>query len=211
MKKCSYAIILAVSLAALTACSAPASSSSSSSSASKTETAAAQKETQLQTDSEAPETVAETVSETVQTAAQTPDYSLYEGILGQYASNEFDEYTVFDMDQDGIAELLVLNGTCEADYQWYVYTIEDGAAVQVGTFSGGHSMLYSNASGAGIYKLYGHMGGEVISLLTLSNGAVSEEEISSKQLGQNEEYDTPDGTELDTASVTDYSLLESLQ
>lgn len=215
MKKSIYAVLLAASLAALTACSSSGSSSSASGSSSAVSSSVeTQAETQAQT--ETTETVgteetntAAQESEETSAQAQTPDYTLYEDVLGQYSS-DMDVYAVYDIDQDGTDELLVKDGTCEADYIWYVYTIEDGEAVQLDSFDGGHSALYSNASGAGIYKLYGQMGDEVISLFTLEGGTLSEEVITEKQIGENEDYDTPDGTELPTAALTDYSLIENL-
>lgn len=69
-------------------------------------------------------------------------YSKYKNQGGKYL-----EYHVYDADQDGTEELIVRNGTCEADYMWKIYTYDGGRAVLLDTFAGGHTSLYVCSSG----------------------------------------------------------------
>ena len=55
---------------------------------------------------------------------------------------EYNDYYLYDMDGDGVKELLLQEGTCEADYMYQVYTIANGAAVSLGELSGGHTSVF---------------------------------------------------------------------
>lgn len=153
-------------------------------------------------------------SSTAQTPSQNsaPDYyTLYGGLLDEVnaAYGEYNYYYIYDIDNDGVKELLLQEGTCEADYQYYIYTIENGAAVYLDTIPGGHTMFYEDAkggSGNSILQLQGHMGYEMISRITLNNGKVSTELLSERELGENDEY-FDNGFPLPGSSVTDKSYL----
>lgn len=112
-------------------------------------------------------------------------------------------------DGDGVKELLLQEGTCEADYMYQVYTIANGSAVYLGELSGGHTVFFEDTeggNGSSILLMQAHMGYERISRVTLSNGSLSEEEISERELGEEEEY-FDNGAPLPEAAVTDHSLL----
>ncbi len=53
-------------------------------------------------------------------------------------------YFLFDIDGNGIPELIYRTGSCEADYMYYVYTYNDGTCF-VGSFSGSHVAFYDTA------------------------------------------------------------------
>ena len=136
---------------------------------------------------------------------------LYGPLLDQvYATyGEYNDYYLYDMDGDGVKELLLQEGTCEADYMYQVYTIANGSAVYLGELSGGHTMFFEDTeggNGSSILLMQAHMGYERISRVTLSNGNLSEEEISERELGAEEEY-FDNGAPLPEAAVTDRSLL----
>jgi hypothetical protein len=144
--------------------------------------------------------------------------SCYQNVLRQtesefYAYNHdsilgmiLQEYAVYDIDNNGIAELFVKAGTCEADYMWRLYTVADNIAIQIAEIGGGHSQLYSCSSG-GFYHFYGHMGYWEITAYTYANGALAEEHISSGELSEDEEYPDDPGVLLITVPIDDYSLL----
>lgn len=70
-------------------------------------------------------------------------------------------YAMYDLNKDGTEELIVLSGTCEADYQYLFYTIrDDGSVFYLGSVPGGHSCLYESENG--IYVVAGQMGWEDI-------------------------------------------------
>lgn len=51
-------------------------------------------------------------------------------------TSSVEEYCVYDMNKDGIKELIVKTGTCEADYVYRFYSCEYGKIITLGTFSG---------------------------------------------------------------------------
>lgn len=137
--------------------------------------------------------------------------NLYGPLLDQVDATygEYNDYYLYDIDGDGVKELLLQEGTCEADYMYQVYTIANGSAVYLGELSGGHTVFFEDTegeNGSSILVMQAHMGYERISRVTLSNGSLSEEEISERELGAEEEY-FDNGAPLPEAAVTDHSLL----
>ena len=49
-------------------------------------------------------------------------------------TSSVEEYCVYDMNKDGIKELIVKTGTCEADYVYRFYSCEYGKIITLGTF-----------------------------------------------------------------------------
>ena len=68
----------------------------------------------------------------------------------------YKEYAIHDINEDGVAELIVQDGTCEADRMYYFYTYKNGKAVYMGSYSASHSAL----ADANRHLLFfsGHMG-----------------------------------------------------
>lgn len=123
---------------------------------------------------------------------------------------ESNHYSVFDIDKDGVKELLVREGTCEADYAYKVYTIQGQDCVYLGEFNGFHTGLYADESGGEgdyVIKASGHMGFEELSRIYIRNGHVEEEFMSSRELGINDEYYS-NPYPLEYRDVTDLSLLQ---
>jgi len=97
-------------------------------------------------------TVEETTTEEVTTeeiTTQEPtteaiNYYLYIPILQEVLknNNDYNNYTIYDMNNDGIYELVVKICICEADYEWQFYTMRDNNAFYIGMIIGGHSALY---------------------------------------------------------------------
>lgn len=140
------------------------------------------------------------------------DYSAYETIL-QDTETRFEEtmggdyltYGLVDLDGDGILELCVMEGTCEADFIWQVYTLEDSRAKSVGAFGGSHSALYTDGE-PGLLCQHGQMGVEEIERITFDGQFISSSIIQSRQLEPGEEYSEP-GERVPVALITDHSLI----
>ncbi len=62
-------------------------------------------------------------------------------------------YTVYDIDKDGIKELIIKTGICEADYTYEFYTYQNGL-ISLGTTHAGHSGLYIPEDNNGLYLRY---------------------------------------------------------
>ena len=143
------------------------------------------------------------------------DYLCYKPLLlaihdefnDAYGSADYLEYTVYDFDGDGVKELIVKAGTCEADYVWRIYTIADNEARYIGTTFGGHSTIYACPDG-GFYNMMAHMGFEEIYRVIYSYDTVFEGLISSRELAEAEDYSTP-GIPIHTEYITNPILLEN--
>lgn len=124
------------------------------------------------------------------------------GDMGQYC-----QYSLYDLDGDQVKELITLEGTCTADWQNYVYSInEEGNPYMVGYFSRQVS-IYEADEGEGIYTIWGMQGLEEITQITKEGTDLYEQTLLSKELEAGEAYDElPDAIE--RAYMTDISLLQ---
>lgn len=119
-------------------------------------------------------------------------------------------YYFYDIDKDGVKELLVQNGTCEADYTYQAYTIQNNKSKYLGEISGFHTVFYKDENGGKeryIIQVQGYMMGETISHIEINNGKIESKEVSNRQLGQDEEYYS-NSYPVESAETTDKSLLQ---
>jgi len=79
-------------------------------------------------------------------------------------------YAIYDIDKDDTPELLIKEGTCEADYLTTVYIAKGDTAVEAGTINGGHTLYYTDPNGNGVIESMGHMGYGFIGRDALVNG-----------------------------------------
>lgn len=68
------------------------------------------------------------------------------------------EISLYDMNNDGIPELIEKTGTCEADYIYNFITYRDGTVVNIGSDGAGHSSLYKDNETGQLCKRYGQNG-----------------------------------------------------
>ena len=111
--------------------------------------------------------------------------------------SEYNECYFFDINKDGTTELIVQNGTCEADYQYDIYTAKNNSAVYVDTISAGHSGLFESDNGDLIIQ-YAQMGYEAVSSISIENGKITITELYSKSTVV--DYSNP-GTPLEYATL----------
>lgn len=140
------------------------------------------------------------------------DYSDYKNVLSnteykyeEYMGGDYLEYGLCDMDGDGILELIVKEGTSEADFVWRVYTISETGAKDVGSFGGSHSVLYTDSE-PGILCAHGQMGHEEIERITYDGQYISVQTLISQDLADGEEYTQP-GTRLTTQLIGDPGMI----
>ena len=140
------------------------------------------------------------------------DYSDYRNVLQNTESKyeedmggQYLEYGLCDLDGDGVYELIVKEGTCEADFVWRVYTIGETGAKDVGSFGGSHSVLYTDSE-PGLLCAYGQMGHEEIVRVSYDGQYLSVQTLISQDLAEGEEYSHP-GERLTTQLIGDPSLI----
>lgn len=68
------------------------------------------------------------------------------------------EFSLYDMNNDGIPELIEKTGTCEADYIYNFITYRNGTIVNIGSDNAGHSALYKDNKTGQLCKRYGQNG-----------------------------------------------------
>lgn len=122
-----------------------------------------------------------------------------------FGSVDFAQYYLYDMDDNGTEEIIVLGGTCEADAVLLVYTYVNGVYEQVGSTNGSHCSLCGNSKDGGLTVHHGIQGVESIDWLILENKELIEEEIIAP-------HEVQDYTEFDYCipltpySINDYSI-----
>ena len=91
------------------------------------------------------------------------EYAAYENVIADAGATAGDfgiSVALYDIDQDGIRELLISHGTCLADWVNDIYTLEDGKYVSYIGNVGRQGLFYTAPDGNGIYTVYGKMGGD---------------------------------------------------
>lgn len=95
-----------------------------------------------------------------------------------------DGYTLYDVDKNGVPELIVKFGTCEADYDGRLYTFDGTKVVYVDEFAMGHTSIYTYPDGNGMILDWGHMGSQYMTKLTMVDGAVEYEYLFDETLDE---------------------------
>ena len=135
----------------------------------------------------------------------------YIALLERYnASDEYgyNQYFLYDITGDGMPELWVQAGTCEADYEMHIYTMADGVAKMI------HSTDYSHAS---CYKgdnyiiiTHCHMGYAYWYKISYDGSSIVDKEIFTQELGEDEyEYKTPNEPYVTTYSQTEHDPINA--
>jgi hypothetical protein len=95
------------------------------------------------------------------------------------AKNLCEAYIV-NMDNDKTPELIVWQGTCEADYVFRIYKYRNGKTHYVGKTSAFSSVICGYGSKPGFIRVMGHMGYEQVYYCRIENGKVRTKQIKYK-------------------------------
>ena len=98
-------------------------------------------------------------------------------------------YLYYDVDKDGIPELITKTGTCEADYIGTVYYFQNGKVEKAGDFGLSHADMYSDPVNNGIIVGMGSMGWSCAIRYSLRNGYLTENQFFEESL---DFYTNPD-------------------
>lgn len=123
------------------------------------------------------------------------------------AAMECGSYCLWDLNHDGILELIVGHGEFSADYINDVWTIDnEGDVTYMGTFYG--DQIYCEApDGDGIYAVYGHMDHEVVTRIKIKDNEIAEEIVYDREVSPEEDYYSDN--QIDCADLTDRNYLEN--
>lgn len=83
-------------------------------------------------------------------------------------------YLYYDVDKNGIPELITKTGTCEADYTGTIYYFQNGRVEKAGDFSLSHASLYSDPVNNGVILGRGSMGWSCAIRYSLRYGYLTE-------------------------------------
>lgn len=120
----------------------------------------------------------------VSAADESVDYeSIYGGVVDKITSDlvqggyDYDwlQYALYDMDQDGYLELLIQNGTCEADMTYEIYTTDGQNCEYVGKQTGMAQEIYADEEDHGFYTYFGRQWVVTINKVTLEDGKLKSE------------------------------------
>ena len=133
-----------------------------------------------------------------QSASSQVDSSLWQDgyaevlrITAERAPEAQTYYTLYDLDTDGVPELLLYRATCEADAEFFFYRFDEAGAAQcVGSLGAGHTVLCGYAAEGTVLLHYGQMGYELASLVRFSGDSVDDEltALDGRELEPEEEY-----------------------
>ena len=101
------------------------------------------------------------------------------------------EYALRDLDVDGIPELILKYGTCEADFRIHIYRFDEECELQdLGVFGGGHTSFCYDENTGDFVLLWGHMGSASIMYNVWENGTLKQTDHYDFTLDeQNPSYD----------------------
>lgn len=120
------------------------------------------------------------------------------------AGTDYSYYHIYDIDDDGRYELITEYGDSSADYVNDVWTVDaNGYAVYIGSIYGELS-FYTAPDYDGIYSVYGHMGYETVSRITIQDDELFEEIVSEGEV--EEDYYSND-LPISSYSTSDTSYL----
>lgn len=83
-------------------------------------------------------------------------------------------YVLYDIDKDGVPELLLRYGLGEAGYHTTVYGYRGGAVTEIGDVPTGHTSLYTWPGENAVALNWGHMGGHFVEKLSIVDGKPEE-------------------------------------
>lgn len=126
----------------------------------------------------------------------TPDMLATYGLILENCGDK-ELYAFYDMDLDGVVELVVKRGTCEADYTYEFYDYLNGIPEYLGHVSASHSALVTDGTNLVIHSA--QMGYEHADKVIISNGMVETWPILDRAV----DLETDDYTEFE--SITIYS------
>ena len=122
----------------------------------------------------------------------------------EYFDTGYIRYFLYDINDDGIKELAIDSGTCEANSEFHFYTIVDSKAQEIGSVNGWHSGFYECTSG-GLFRceFYGDYSEDyaIVYKISMLNNIISEKKQS--EITFSNDFAAP-GKEIMMHELSDY-------
>jgi hypothetical protein len=158
-------------------------------------TAAEETTEKTETTTDAADTTAATTESEAETTTHEANVSaggimdMYPAIYQSFIRDKFDEtvnehdgnatieYAFRDLDVNGIPELILKYGSCEADFQIHIYKLDDeGEVKDLGLFGGGHTAFAYDENTGNFVIVWGHMGACSIEYFVWENGTLKSDD-----------------------------------
>lgn len=120
------------------------------------------------------------------------------------------QYFVYDIDRDGVNELILQVGYSQEDYMYNIYTIEEENYKFISQINGAHTGFFEAEDGrktGGIIQSQSFDNKEMIYKVKLNEDGVTSEVISEREIGAKEDYYS-ETKPLPGSNVTNKALLE---
>ena len=129
-----------------------------------------------------------------------------------YSGDTYGEYYIFDINDDGISELIVRTGDCELNAAYCFYTFYKGELKYLGSAVAAHSSLFAPKSGNGVLAIGGNMGAYHVTRYTVDDTRFSSELIvSGGGIGESITFDDVTakycGNQLEYRELNDYDYI----
>lgn len=124
----------------------------------------------------------------------------------QFGADEYGwfGYFLYDITQDGVPELWIKAGTCEADFMLYVYTLKNGVASKIYEDGSSHSGYYRGKNY--VLQWWAHMGYAGMARITYDGNKIRKTTIYEEDnIESSEDYKEPTEPEIHLNRFDDYS------
>lgn len=122
------------------------------------------------------------------TTESIDEMEIYSSVIKDAMSYSYAFYSLFDLDENGIKELILGYGDNNADFVNDVYSIDtELLPLYLGSFYS-NTLFYEAEDGDGMLSVYGHGGYEYVTKITLHDGVFNEKEAWSKDVGEGDYY-----------------------
>lgn len=107
------------------------------------------------------------------------------------AAEAIGSYFLYDIDKNGVPELLMRYGAGEAGYHTTVYGYAGEAVTELGDVASGHAAFYTWPGENAVALNWGHMGGHLVTRISLVDGKLTEETVFEEFIENAETSYTP--------------------
>lgn len=152
-------------------------------------------------ESEVPKT-----QEVAGTQGPTTYNEILDNLYARYANGDTLIYVMYDIDKNGVQEMLVSEGASDAECVWNVYTKVDGKVISTGTCPGAYSSLCATPDGY-LYMVNCNNNYEELYRTYLADNTLSVSLVETRTVNDKSEYYYPKGEYLTGKRITDRSLI----